>query len=125
MELLRRGQELHQFENRHVCRDGSIRWLQWNTRPGPEEGLVAAATRDVTDSRARKEHAALRHVATLVARRASPTEVFTAVASEVASLLDADFSVVGRYEPDGSLTHVRGNPDRASDRARPADGARW
>ena len=42
MEVLRRGQELHQFENRYVCRDGSIRWLQWNTRPGPSEGLVAA-----------------------------------------------------------------------------------
>jgi len=110
MEVLRRGQELHQFENRYVCRDGSIRWLQWNTRPGPSEGLVAAAARDVTDSRARKEQAALRHVATLVARRAPPTEVFTAVASEVASLLDADFSVIGRYEPDGSLTHVAASP---------------
>ena len=43
MEVLRRGHELHQFENRYVCRDGSIRWLQWNTRPGPSEGLVAAA----------------------------------------------------------------------------------
>ena len=64
----------------------------------------------MTDSRARKEQAALRHVATLVARRASPTEVFAAVASEVASLLDADFSVIGRYEPDGSLTHVAACP---------------
>jgi PAS domain S-box-containing protein len=110
MEVLRRGQELHQFENRYVCRDGSIRWLQWNTRPGPSEGLVATAARDVTDSRARKEQEALRHLATLVARRASSMEVFTAVASEVASLLDADFSVIGRYEPDGSLTHVAANP---------------
>ena len=38
MELLRRGQELHQFENRHVCRDGSIRWLQWNTLPRARGG---------------------------------------------------------------------------------------
>ncbi len=103
-------EEIHQFENRYICRDGSIRWLQWNTRPGPSEGLVAAGARDVTDSRARKGQAALRRVATLVAHRAEPTEVFDAVAAEVASLLEADTSVIGHYEPDGTLTHLAGYP---------------
>ena len=42
------SEEIHQFENRYICRDGSIRWLQWNTRPGLAEGLVAAGARDVT-----------------------------------------------------------------------------
>ena len=32
------------------------------------------------------------------------------MASEVASLLEADFSVVGRYEPDETLTHLAGFP---------------
>ena len=76
------SEEIHQFENRYICRDGSIRWLQWNTRPGPGEGLVAAGARDVTDSRAREGQAALRRVATLVAHRAEPAEVFDAVAAE-------------------------------------------
>lgn len=52
------------------------------------------------------EQAALRRVATLVARRAAPPEVFEAVAAEVARLLASDFSLVARYEPDGTLTHV-------------------
>jgi GAF domain-containing protein len=89
--------------------------LQWNTRPGPAEGLITAAARDVTDSRARKEQAALHNVANLVAHGATPTEVLDAVAAEVASLLEADFSLVGRYELDATLTHVAMNPTRLVD----------
>jgi PAS domain S-box-containing protein len=109
MEVLGRGEELHQMENRYLCRDGSIRWLQWNSRPGPVDGLVAAAARDITDSRARKEQAALRRVATLVAHRAAPTEVFNAVAAEMASLLEADFWLIGRYEADATMTCLASN----------------
>ncbi len=56
------------------------------------------------------EQAALRRVATLVARGASPAEVFEAVAAEVATLLGSDFSLVGRYEADATLTHVASHP---------------
>ena len=52
------------------------------------------------------EQAALRRVATLVARDAPSTEVFEAVAAEVGKLLDADMTVVGRYDGDGSATAI-------------------
>jgi signal transduction histidine kinase len=49
------------------------------------------------------EHqAALRRVATLVARAANPTEVFAAVSSELARCLHAVNAGLLRYEPDGS-----------------------
>ena len=48
------------------------------------------------------EQAALRRVATLVARGEPPAAVFTAVAEEVGRLLPADFAVIGRYEADGA-----------------------
>ena len=50
------------------------------------------------------EQAALRRVATLVARDAPPDEVFNAVAMEVGKLLDTDITVVGRYDRDGAAT---------------------
>ena len=50
------------------------------------------------------EQAALRRVATLLARGAQPQEVFIAVAKETGLLLDADYSVLVRYdEPSGTL----------------------
>jgi GAF domain-containing protein len=70
--------------------------------------LVAAA---IANAQARvelrgfaEEQAALRRVATLVARAARPEEVFAAVAEEVGRLLPADLTSVSRYDPGGVLT---------------------
>jgi signal transduction histidine kinase len=52
------------------------------------------------------EQAALRRVATVVARAASPSEVFSAVAAEMGRILDADGTVIQRYEPDRTMTVV-------------------
>jgi GAF domain-containing protein len=52
------------------------------------------------------EQAALRRVATLVARAAPPEEVFAAVAAEVHGLLDTDLTAVSRYDPDDMATVV-------------------
>ena len=72
--------------------------------------LVATA---IADAQARvelrgfaEEQAALRRVATLVARGAPPEEVFGAVAEEVGRLLGTDFTVMSRYDPDGAATVV-------------------
>ena len=54
------------------------------------------------------EQAALRRVATLVAKAAAPEEIFAAVAEELAQLSGADIAVVLRYEPDGTATVVGG-----------------
>ncbi|HEY7279297.1 MAG TPA: AAA family ATPase [Trebonia sp.] len=52
------------------------------------------------------EQAALRRVATLVARAAPPEEVFTAVAAEAGSLLGVDYAFLVRYEPPDALEVV-------------------
>jgi GAF domain-containing protein len=46
-----------------------------------------------------EEQAALRRVATLVARGAPPDAVFAAVAHEVGELGPADLTLIGRYDP--------------------------
>ena len=106
MRFMASGGELREFENRYICRDGSICWLQWNTRVRPAAGLIAVAARDVTDSVARKGQAALRRVATVVAHGGARTDVFTAIAEEVAVFLNADETLIGRYEPDATLSYL-------------------
>jgi GAF domain-containing protein len=53
-----------------------------------------------------EEQTALRHVATLVAREASPAEVFSAVTEEVGRLLGADIAALIRLEPDNTAIVV-------------------
>ena len=57
-------------------------------------------------SRLAEEQAALRRVATLVARGSPATEVFAAVAEEVAGILDVDEGRLIRFEDDGTATVV-------------------
>jgi signal transduction histidine kinase len=54
------------------------------------------------------EQAALRRVATLVAREVAPVEIFLAVSEEIRRLLDADSAGIARFEPDGTSVMVLG-----------------
>ncbi len=47
-ELERRAEVPRAFQVRYVCRDGSIRWLEWVSVPAPD-GLVYAVGRDITE----------------------------------------------------------------------------
>jgi GAF domain-containing protein len=59
------------------------------------------------------DQAALRRVATLVARAVPPEDVFAAVVQEIGRLLPVDFADLGRCEPDGTITFLAawGKPD--------------
>jgi signal transduction histidine kinase/PAS domain-containing protein len=69
-----------------------------------------------------QEQAALRRVATLVARRTPPEEVFAAVIEEVGQLLALGLAFMGRYEPGGAVTVLASWGD-ADDIV--AVGSRW
>jgi signal transduction histidine kinase len=91
--------------------------------PADTESRIAAFTELVataisnTEARAEvrrlaDEQAALRRVATLVARESSPDEIFTAVAEELARLLIADVTTMFRFEDDGTATIVASGGER-------------
>src|SRR3954468_13949663 len=85
----------------------------------------ARAELAASEARAREladEQAALRRVATLVARGVRPEEIFSAVTNEVAQLFGSSRALVGRFEPDGSAMVVVGV---SSGIRRVSIGSRW
>ena len=43
------------FENRYMCKDGSTIWLLWNASSSPEEEVIFATARDITDRKRSEE----------------------------------------------------------------------
>ena len=46
---LAKGEDVVQFENRYLCKDGSFRWFMWNATTSLEDKVIFATARDVTE----------------------------------------------------------------------------
>jgi PAS domain S-box-containing protein len=143
LEQLPRSAEPERFENRMICRDGSQRWVEWSIVW--HRGLFYAVGRDVTERRRGQDElrraqaaaessrdrlrqladqqAGLRRVATLVAQGALPSDVFAAVADEMAECLGVNNASVNRFEGDEVVVLALSRLDPQMD-SKPAIGER-
>jgi PAS domain S-box-containing protein len=49
------GKNTIQFENRYRCKDGSYRWISWNSHPLIEKQIIVGIGRDITDHKKAEE----------------------------------------------------------------------
>lgn len=49
------GKQIFRFENRYLCKDGSYKWLSWNSIPYPEEEIMFGVARDITETKKNEE----------------------------------------------------------------------
>src|SRR5882724_1437876 len=86
-----------------------MRWATSDQASSPPDNSAAEDRTEVTLDEPRalaEEQAALRRLATLVARGVPSERVFAAVTEEVARLLSVDYAHVGRYEPGDAVTFL-------------------
>src|SRR5204863_8078738 len=96
-----------------------------------EPVLFCGALRDISAAKQAESHlreladeqAALRRVATLVARESSPQRLFALVAEQVARIIDVPLVRLIRYESDGSAAELMGGWGESVDPL--ALGTRW
>jgi len=79
VEQLAQGLDIVDFENRYRAADGTWRWLAWRSTSVPEEGLIYATARDVTEHK-RLQALAARQAKEL-ARSNTDLQQFAAIAS--------------------------------------------
>lgn len=72
-DKLEGGGQLIAFENRFRCKDGSYRWFEWAAVPFPDEQVIYAAGRDITERKEAKETIA-RYSRDLKAAKAAQAE---------------------------------------------------
>ena len=101
------GETAFAFEIRMVCKDGSYKWIEWTATPVPEDGVMFGVGRDITERRrAASEQAALRRLATLVAREVPQSELFGAIAEEIGGLLGTGEVRMLRFDVDRTVVVV-------------------
>src|SRR4051794_36423301 len=96
-----------------------------------EPFLICGALRDISAAKQAERHlreladeqAALRRVATLVARESSPQQLFASVAEQVGRIIDVPLVRLVRYESDGSAAELIGGWAESVDSLAP--GTRW
>ncbi len=49
------GKDAVRFENRYRCKDGSYKWISWDSHPLPEKQLVVGVGRDITERKKTEE----------------------------------------------------------------------
>jgi PAS domain S-box-containing protein len=54
-EGLKKGKRVNLFENRYRCKDGSYRWLSWNSMPITGQSMIVAVVRDITEQKQQME----------------------------------------------------------------------
>ena len=85
---LAQGVDIICFQNRYRTKAGSWRWLEWNVRPGVEEGMMYCVARDVTDRKRGEDELA---VAKEEAERAREDAEVARVAAEQANHAKSEF----------------------------------
>jgi PAS domain S-box-containing protein len=118
LQKLGQGEPTLQFENRYGCADGSWKWLSWRVQPFPEEGLLYATARDVTEYRTTQE--AIQRLNTELALRAAQLE-------DVNRELEA-FSYSVSHDLRAPLRHMQGYAEmlqRATNGELPAKAGRF
>jgi PAS domain S-box-containing protein len=43
------------FQNRYICKDGSVRWLSWSASAATQDGFIYAIARDMTEAKNARE----------------------------------------------------------------------
>ena len=93
------GENSIHFESRCLCKDGSYRWLSWQSTASLDQGLVYAVARDVTDERQLRER-------------------LQAVSDYTRSLIEASPDPLATIAPGGKITDVNSAMERVTGRPR-------
>ncbi|MHC1780284.1 MAG: response regulator [Bacteroidales bacterium] len=100
------GEEIYQFENRYICKDGSIKWLSWNSYPYKEDNIMFGVARDVT-MRKHEENIQqiLYEIASASTSAKSLEDLLNIIRIKLNLVTDAGNFFVARYDKEHEMLH--------------------
>ncbi len=100
------GEEIYQFENRYLCKDGSYKWLSWNSYPYKEESIMFGVARDVTLRKSDENiQQILYEIASASANAKNLEELLNVIRAKLSRVIDAGNFFVARYDKENEMLH--------------------
>ena len=94
------GREVYRFENRYICKDGSVKWLSWNSYPYKEDNIMFGVARDITkQKRDEQKQQVLYEVSRASANASSLEVILEVIRRELCKVMDANNFFVATYNP--------------------------
>ena len=104
-EELKHGETLSAFENRYVCKDGSVRWFSWNSFPLTDKNLIFSVVHDISVRKRReKEMETMRRISRKLTEPLSLKEVGRLLANESRNLFNHDAFSLSYYDLEKNIS---------------------
>lgn len=101
------GQEILNFQNRYLHRDGSCRWLEWTSRPDPQAKVLIAVARDITERKLleQRERQYQYELERAVSERTAELEQRTRELEEAHSEMLRRLGLAAEFRDEGTAEH--------------------
>jgi two-component system, sensor histidine kinase and response regulator len=98
------GQHSIAFENRYRCKDGSYKWLLWNSTPDGDRQLIYATARDITDGKRAEARIAADHAVTRVLAESLTLEAATPrILQVIGESIEWEMGAIWRVEEEAEV----------------------
>jgi PAS domain S-box-containing protein len=92
------------FENRYCARDGTCRWLLWNSASAPAERLIYATARDITERKQWEQRLGVEYaIARILGEAATPDEAVRQILQAICENLGWEHGAVWKVDREAQV----------------------
>lgn len=96
----------YNFENRYICKDGSVKWLSWRVSYSKDDGIAFATARDITDKKRIVDELRENEERINLAMQAGNMGLFDLHVKTGETVVNSGYALMLGYDPEGFHVNI-------------------